>query len=388
MKRSYLLNLLVLFCIPLFICCGKDDDNSGTKPPVVIPTDTTKIGNNLKTAPFPVGAAVSLPNLTNSAKYIEAVKREYTSITAENDMKMGRLWKSRYVWDFSKADVIVNFAVQNNIRMHGHCLVWYKQSETSMPAWILTLHNSGWGTKEDWKQLLKEHITAVVGHFKGKVASWDVVNESIKDDGSERPEDIWREHIGYPDYIDWAFRCAHEIDPDAVLFYNDYGYEYASGKRDKTDALIKGMLERGVPIHGYGIQMHADLPNRSEGRVKDAILRAARLGVKIHVSEIDIQCNPDGANPSLTYTDALKKKQAGLYNEVSASMANLPKAQQWGITQWNVADASSSLSNRPDWPYLLGSDYLPKNPAYYYFVKGFNGQYIPWSTILVNPVTN
>jgi endo-1,4-beta-xylanase len=371
------------FSFVLLASCGGDEPNS--KPPVVIPGGDGEIGINLKTAPFPVGAAVSLPNLQQSTKYIEAVKREYTSITAENDMKMGRLWKSRYVWDFSKADVIVNFAIQNKIRVHGHCLVWYKQSDTSLPQWIIDLHNAGWGTKEEWKNLLKEHITAVVGHFKGKVASWDVVNESIKDDGSERPEDIWREHIGYPEYIDWAFQCAHEADPDAVLFYNDYGYEYASAKRDKTDALIKGMLARGIPIHGYGIQMHADLPNRSEGRVKDAIIRAGKLGVKIHISEIDIQCNPDGGNPSLTYTDALKKKQAGLYNEVSAAMANLPANLRWGITQWNVADASSGLSKRPDWPYLLDNDYQPKTPAYYYFVKGFNGQYIPWNTIVVNP---
>jgi endo-1,4-beta-xylanase len=206
------------------------------------------------------------------------------------------------------------------------------------------------------------------------------VNESIKDDGSERPEDIWRTHIGYPDYIDWAFLCAREADPDALLFYNDYGYDYASAKRNKTDELIKGMLQRGIPIHGYGIQAHIDLPNRSEGNFRNAINRAAQLGVKIHISEIDIQCNPD-KDASVTYTDAVKRKQAGLYNEASASMAILPESQRYGVTQWNVADASSSMTGRPDWPYLLGTDFLPKTPAYDYFVKGFNGTFIPWNQI-------
>lgn len=384
MKYKYITTLLIVFCMPLFTHCeGKEGT---TLPPVVIPgeDDSTTQGTNLKTAPFPVGAAVSLPNLQNNTNYIEAVKREYTSITAENAMKMGRIWKSRYSYDWTQVDYIVNFAQQNKIRVHGHCLVWYKNSSNSMPAWIYALHEQGWGTKEDWKTLMKEYITTVVTRYKGKIASWDVVNESIRDDGTERPEDIWREHIGYPDYIDWAFQCAHEADPDAILFYNDYGYDYASAKRDKTDALIKGMLQRGIPIHGYGIQAHINLSNRSEGNFKNTILRAAQLGVKIHISEIDIQCNPD-ENSALSYTDALKKKQAGLYNEVSAVMANLPASQQWGITQWNVADASSSMRTRPDWPYLLDLNYQPKTPAYDYFVKGFNGQYIPWSMVNVNP---
>lgn len=387
MKRNISF-IIINLCMTLFVAQAQNTEtitieaNKDTYIYGGVITDHTP--GRLKSAPFPIGAAVSMDNLRNNTRYKEAIAREYTSITAENAMKMGSIWQARSRYNFRDVDYLVDFAEQNGLKVHGHALVWYKKSSTSMPQFVLDLHESGWGTKEEWKELMREYIHTVVGRYKGRVASWDVVNESIKDDGSERTEDIWREHIGYPDYIDWAFQCAHEADPDALLFYNDYGYDYAAAKRTKTDELIKGMLERGIPIHGYGIQAHIDLPNRSEGKFKDAIDQAKRLGVMIHISEIDIKCNPN-ADSSVTYTEALQKKQAALYNEVCASMMNVPEDRRFGITQWNVADASSGLSKNPDWPYLLGSDYEPKTPAYDYFVKGFNGVYIPWSQVVLNP---
>jgi len=348
-------------------------------------TITDHTPGRLKVAPYPVGAAVTIDNLKNNQRYRDAIAREYTSISAENAMKMGSIWQTRERYNFRDVDYLVNYAEENGLRVHGHCLVWYKQSSTSMPDFVKQLHESGWGTKDEWKQLMKDYITKVVGRYKGRIASWDVVNESIKDDGSERTDDIWREHIGFPDYLDWAFQCAHEADPDAILFYNDFGYDYSSVKRDKIDVMIKGMKERGVPIHGMGIQTHTNAVTRTEGVFKSAIAdRARRLGIYIHISELDIKCNPD-INSEQVQTDALKKKQAAMFNELSAIMTNMPLAQQFGITFWSVADASSGLSKNPDWPYLLDSQYLPKTPAYDYFVKGFNGVYIPWSQVVVNP---
>ncbi|MFV0469813.1 MAG: endo-1,4-beta-xylanase [Dysgonomonas sp.] len=387
MKHNILTSTILLCMLPFAIHAQeketlKIEASNDTYVYGGVITDHTP--GRLKSAPFPVGAAVSIDNLKNNSKYREAIAREYTSITAENAMKMGSIWQSRERYNFRDVDYLVDFAEQNQLRVHGHCLVWYKKSSTSMPQFVQDLHNSGWGTKEEWKQLMKDYIQTVVGRYKGRVASWDVVNESIKDDGTERSEDIWREHIGYPEYIDWAFQCAHEADPDALLFYNDYGYDYAAAKRTKTDELIRGMLDRGIPIHGYGIQAHIDLPNRSEGKFKAAIDQAKRLGIMIHISEIDIKCNPD-EDASVTYTEDLQKKQAGLYNEVCASMMNVSESKRFGITQWNVSDASSGLSKNPDWPYLLGSNYEPKTPAYDYFVKGFSGVYIPWNQVIINP---
>lgn len=358
------------------------------------PTDDTYIyggvitdhtPGRLKVAPYPVGAAVVMDNLKNSQKYRDAIVREYNSITAENAMKMGSIWQARNRYNFRDIDYLVNFAEENGLRVHGHCLIWYKKSSTSMPAFIQELHEKGEMTKEDWKALMKEYITTVVGRYKGRVASWDVVNESITDGGQERTDDIWRENIGFPEYLDWAFQCAHEADPDAILFYNDFGYDYSSAKRDKIDAMIKGMKQRGVPIHGMGIQTHTNAVTRTEGVFRSTIAdRAKRLGIYIHISELDIKCNPD-ADPTAVQTDALKKKQAAMFNELSAVMANMPENQRYGISFWSVSDANSSLSKNPDWPYLLDTNYQPKTPAYDYFVKGFNGRYIPWNQVVVNP---
>jgi len=357
------------------------------------PTDDTYVyggvvtdhtAGRLKFAPFPVGGAVAMTSLRYNLTYRNAIIREYTAITAENAMKMGTIWRSRDNFYFDDVDYLVNFAEQNNIRLHGHCLIWFKQSETAMPRFILELHNQGWGNKEDWKQLMKEYISVVVGRYKGKIASWDVVNESVKDDGSERTDDIWREHIGFPEYIDWAFQCAHEADPDAILFYNDFGFEYASGKRNKIESMVKGMKERGIPIHGIGLQTHTST-DRKEGAFKSVIGEwAVKQGLYVHVSELDVSCNPS-FNSNAAYTDELKKKQAAIFNEISAAMANIPQNQQYGITQWAVADAGSYLSGNPDWAFLLGSQYEPKTPAYDYFVKGFNGKYIPWNQVVLNP---
>lgn len=360
-----------------------------TKTVRIEPTDDTYIGakvsfDQMKTAPYPIGGAVSLPNLRDNQQYRETIIREFSSITAINAMKMGRIWMSRGNYNFRDVDYIVDFAQQNNIRVHGHCLIWYKQSETSMPKWIKDLAEDTSLTKEDWKQLMKEYISKVVGRYKGKVTSWDVVNEAIDGDGEERTNDIWRDKIGFPDYIEWAFQCAHEADPNAILFYNDYGYDYSAKKQEKTDEMIKKLLSKNIPIHGYGIQAHINLQNRNEGKFREYLVRAQKLNLYIHISELDIQCNAK-EDPNQTYTDLLKKKQAGLFNEITAAVANLPKNQCYGITFWGVADVNSELKDRPDWPFVLGEKYEHKIPAYYYFVKGFDGNPIPWSKINLTP---
>ncbi|MDR3060687.1 MAG: endo-1,4-beta-xylanase, partial [Dysgonamonadaceae bacterium] len=209
---------------------------------------------SLREAPYPVGAALSIQSLKNKTAYRNTVIKEFGSITAENAMKMGCLSKGKdtYFWD--DADYLVDFASTNGMRVHGHCLVWYKQSTNAMPTWIQNFQ----GSKEEWKQVMKEYIHTVVGRYKGKITSWDVVNEAIKDDGTFRTaeECIWTRNIGAPEYIDWAFQCAHEADPDALLFYNDFGHEYSSAKRTAVNNLIKGMQDRGIPVHGIGLQMH------------------------------------------------------------------------------------------------------------------------------------
>ncbi|MFT3737676.1 MAG: endo-1,4-beta-xylanase [Breznakibacter sp.] len=263
-------------------------------------------------------------------------------------------------------DYLVNFAQSYGKRLHGHALIWYKQSTYSMPTWVQNFQ----GTKEEWKQIMKEYITDVVTRYKGKVASWDVVNEAVKDDGTFRPasECVWTKNIGVPEYIDWAFQCAHEADPNALLFYNDYGHEYSSAKRVAINNLIKGMKERGVPIHGYGLQMHTNV-ERAVGDLRNAILTAAQTGLKVHVSELDIAVNKNNV-ASLVYSDELKQKQYLSYKAVAEAMADVPEGQQYGITTWGVADPNSWLYANPDWPLPFDGNYQRK-PAYQGLVDGF-----------------
>src|SRR5690606_6128994 len=212
--------------------------------------------------------------------------REMSSLTTENTMKMGALTTGRgeYFWD--DADFFVDFAQENDIRAHGHTLIWYKNGDLSTPQWVRDFK----GNKEDWKRLMKEHITAVVSRYKGRVTSWDVVNEAIRDDGSFRtPEEcVWTKNIGVPEYIDWAFQCAHEADPEALLFYNDYGHEYSRSKGLAINELVRGMKERGVPVHGLGLQMHVGV-HRDIADIEAAVELAAETDLLIHISELNVE---------------------------------------------------------------------------------------------------
>ncbi|MDR1865463.1 MAG: endo-1,4-beta-xylanase [Bacteroidales bacterium] len=356
MLRIWMLSL-VCFC-GAAACSSKEEENSKKKD-----NEEPEV-QSLRDAPFPAGVAIAPNSLRNIAAYRELVIREASTITAENAMKPGNISKGRgeYFWD--DVDYLIDFAQTNNMRLHGHCLVWYRQSVNSMPAWIQNFS----GTKEEWKAIMREYILAVVGHCKGKVASWDVVNEAIADDGSFRGStDVWCTNIGAPEYIDWAFRCAHEADPDALLFYNDYGHEYSAVKRTATNNLIRGMQERGVPVHGVGLQMHTNT-NRSLQDLRTAIRTAAETGLKVHVSELDVSVNQAGA-ADVTFTEELQNAQFNSYMMVSSEMARLPQEQQHGITTWGVRDLETY--GYPDWPLLFDKDFNRKK-AYDGLYRGFS----------------
>lgn len=356
--------ILILSVTFPFLSC-KPEEVVEPKPPVES-NDST-----LKQSPYPWGSALSMNSLRNDAQYRNTVIREMQSVTAVNAMKMGALTPdARGQYNWTDADFFVNFAQQNELRIHGHVLVWYKQSTNGMPVWVRNFS----GTKEQWKQMLKEHITTVVTRYKGKVTSWDVVNEAILNDGSFRtPEEcVWTKNIGVPEYIDWAFQCAHEADPDALLFYNDFGHESTQAKRNAVNNLVAGMKERGVPVHGIGMQMHTGI-HISLTEIRSAIQTAASSGLLVHISELDVRANRDAKSQTLT-TD-MADKQATHYKAIARYMKDIPAEQRFGITMWGVHDPSSWLYNNPDyggldWPLLFDDDFKRK-PAYFSAVEGF-----------------
>ncbi len=311
-------------------------------------------------SPFPFGASLGINLLKTKVVYRNVVTKEFNSITAENAMKFGALHPSENTYFWTEADYLVSFAKNLGIRVHGHTLIWHN----SLPLWITNFQ----GDAIAWENLFKAHIQTVVTHFKGSVVSWDVVNEAFNDDGTLR-NTIWQQHLGN-DYVARAFQYAHEADPDALLFYNEYGHEYSSAKRTAVNNMVSDFKTRGIPIHGLGLQMHTN-HIQSDANLITAINTAALTGLKIHISELDISLNKDN-NQSLILTDALSVLQAAKYKVIVKAFAALPATQRYGITTWNVGDADSWIRgtyNRPDWPLPFDDNYNPK-PAYQGILDG------------------
>jgi endo-1,4-beta-xylanase len=213
---------------------------------------------------FPLGVAVSTRTLTGDEGKL--LLKEFNSVTAENAMKMEAIHPRENYYFWKDADSIVAFTLQHNLKIRGHNLCWHEQT----PAWLFKDDSGAKVSKEVLLQRLKEHIYAVVGRYKGKIYAWDVLNEVIADaDGEFIRPSLWYQICG-EEYIEKAFQYAHEADPDALLFYNDYNTERPL-KRDKVYKLLKSLIEKKIPIHGVGLQAHWSIFEPSEKDLKDAI---------------------------------------------------------------------------------------------------------------------
>lgn len=321
----------------------------GQAPEKKLPLPTLK-----SVTPFPVGAAISTKRLKNNTVYRNLVIQQFNSITAENAMKMSKLHPSAYVFRWKEADELVDFAMANNIRLHGHTLIW----PTRYPKWVDAFQ----GDRAAWLKLYKTHIQTIVKHFKGKVKSWDVVNEAFTDGGNLK-KSIWLDKIG-PDYIALAFQYAHEADPEALLFFNDYGQQYGGKKMAAILAMVEDFKKRKVPIHGLGLQMHL-LVRTSESKIRKGINASASSGLLVHISELEISVKHKMPS-SFTLTDELARQQAEKYRMVFEAFASIPKKQQFGITTWNLGDKdafrNSKIDNH-DHPMMFDRNYQPK-PAF------------------------
>lgn len=339
-----------------FLACSKDEVSGGNTITPVVAIDTVLH----KMMPFPMGASLNINLMKTNTKYSGVVTKEFNSITAENAMKFGGLHPSPTTYFWNDADYLVNFAQTNNKRVHGHTLVWHN----SLPSWVTNFV----GDSAAWENLLKNHIQTVVGHFKGKVASWDVVNEDFEDTGVPR-NSIWRQKLGN-DYIARCFQYARQADPDVLLFYNDYGHEYSTAKRTAIINMLASFKTRGIPVDGIGMQFHITY-TQTDANIAAAINAAAATGLKVHISELDVRLNTN-KNKALTFTSTLAEQQAAKYKAVVKAYNAIPKNQQFGITTWNVGDADSwipSWQDAPDWPLPFNATYGRKS-AYKAIIDG------------------
>ena len=316
---------------------------------------------------FLIGVAVAPSSLSGSQSAL--ILKHFGSLTAENVMKPALIHpaENRYFWD--NADKIVNYAQANGLKMRGHTLLWHKQT----PSWLFKDAAGNTVTKEVLLARLKDHITQVVSRYKGKVYAWDVVNEALDDDDTNfYRETDWYKICG-EEYIAKAFQWAHEADPAALLFYNDYNTEFP-GKRDKVYRLVKQLLDAGVPINGIGLQGHWNIINPSEKELRDAIDKYASLGLKLQITELDVSVYSSGQTDPAdnAFTAEREKKQLEKYKMVFKVFRDY-KDVITGITFWNVSDKSSWLDNFPirgrkNYPLLFDQNLKPKK-AYWEVVK-------------------
>lgn len=308
---------------------------------------------------FPIGVAVAPNSLTGPTSTF--ILKQFGSLTAENVMKPAPVHpeESRYFWN--DADNIVSFAGTNGLLMRGHTLCWHQQT----PAWMFKDAEGQTITKEILLSRLKDHITQVVTRYKGKIYAWDVVNEAVDDDDSKfLRETDWYKICG-EEYIAKAFLWAHDADPDALLFYNDYNTEFPV-KRDKVYRLLKQLLDDGVPVHGVGLQGHWSINNPSEQDLRAALEKFSSLGLKIQITELDVSVySSNETNPDDNVFKAdREKKQIDKYGMIFRVFREY-KNVITGVTFWNVSDKSSWLDNFPvkgrkNYPLLFDQNMKPK----------------------------
>ncbi len=335
---------------------------------------------------FLVGAALNPGQFSESdAVGAALVKKHFNSITAENVLKWAEIHPNPDGYDFEAADQFVEFGEANDQFIVGHTLIWHNQT----PDWVFEDASGSPLTREALLERMRGHIETVVGRYAGRVDGWDVVNEALNEDGTMR-ETPWMRIIG-EDYLEHAFRIAHEADPEAELYYNDYSLENPA-KRDGAVRLVRGLLDQGIPVAGIGTQAHHLLDtNHPTVEAQEATIEAfAELGVDVMVTEMDIAVLPRpqqhwGADvtQSAELRDELNPYPDGLPDSVQVALAqryadlfdvflrHQDKISR--VTFWGVRDSDSWLNNWPirgrtTYPLLFDAEGQAK-PAFHAVVE-------------------
>lgn len=329
---------------------------------------------------FHMGTAISgrlMQQLTPS--YRELVLREFNAVTLENDMKWALLHPQKNEWQWQVADAFVAFAQQHQLYSVGHVLVWHSQ----VPDWVFKHESGEFLGRDALLKDMQQHIGTVAGRYKGKVQAWDVVNEAV-DEGNGWRKSHWYNIIG-PDFVEHAFRCAHDADPAAHLIYNDYNM-HLPAKREFVVEMVKGLKKRGVPIHGIGMQGHVGLSYPDINEFEKSMQAFAALGMRVHITEMDIDVLPvaeehTGAEiaDNFAYTYALNPYPDALPIEVQRQLtqryaeffklflkyhADIERVSLWGTSDAESWKNNFPVKGRVNYPLLFDRQYQRK-PSYY-----------------------
>lgn len=293
-----------------------------------------------------LGTALQWDLVRSEPRYRETFLREFTSLTPENEFKWLFVQPQRGRFDFEKTDAMVDFARANGKTVRGHTLVWSQQ----LPSWV----SGGRWTRAQLLAVMERHISTVVGRYKGRVAEWDVINEPLAADGS-LARNVWLDVIG-PDYLEHALRFAHAADPGAKLFVNEIAAELVSTKSEGLVRLAADLVARGAPLHGIGLQNHANLAGYpSRERLATLMRRFAALGLEVQITEMDVG-TVLGSGNRLQRLD----RQAEIYRQAAAACNEVPACTR--LTTWGFTDRHSWIGER-ERALPFDAEYLPK-PAF------------------------
>lgn len=328
---------------------------------------------------FSIGVAVNMRNISNPEQ-IAIIKKDFNSITAENDMKPQHTEPAYGQFNWENADKIANFCRSNGIKLRGHCLMWHAQ----IGEWMYKDEKGDLVSKEKLFQNMKHHITAIVERYKDVIYAWDVVNEAISDGGWQGGRRGMGEHpspyrnsplyqIAGDEFIKKAFIYAREADPNVLLFYNDYNAA-DPGKRDRIYNMVKSMKEEGVPIDGIGMQGHYNVYGPSMEDVDAALTKYSTIVKHIHITELDIRANQemggqlnfsrDGGNISQVVKTLQEDQYARLFKVLRKH-----KDVVDNVTFWNLSDRDSWLGAR-NYPLPYDENYKAKRV--YSIIKDFD----------------
>jgi len=333
-----------------------------------------------------IGSAVR-PSQLSEVLYASTLAREFNMVEPEDALKWEVVHPQRNEVDFSQADQILEFAFLHSMKIRGHTLVWHRQN----PRWLMEGHY----TSTELAHILEEHIKTVVGHYRGKIFAWDVVNEAFDElrPGALRST-IWRDQPGIaverngsasivepraPSnrvgselethsskepylYIERCFRWAHEADPQALLFYNEAEAETISTKSDAVFSMVRDFRRRGVPIDGVGLQMHIPNLHADVVSISANIKRLTGLGVQVHITEMDVALPLDSSGNARAQ-DLIR--QADIYRDIALACLSHPGCtaiQTWGFTD-KYSWIGSHTKHRQGAALLFDQDYRAK-PAY------------------------
>jgi len=324
---------------------------------------------------FYIGTAMSLPQIGGTdVKSDEIIKKQFSSIVAENCMKSMFIQPQEGQFFFDDADKFVEFGEKNKMFIIGHTLIWHSQ----LPKWFFVDKNGKDVSPEVLKQRMKSHISTLVGRYKGRVKGWDVVNEAIMEDGTYRKSKFY-EILG-EEFIPLAFQYAQEADPNAELYYNDYN-EWFPEKVKTVTKIVKNLKSRGIRIDGVGMQTHVGLDTPKLAEYEKAIVDYAAAGVKVNVTEMEISALPSPWGTSANVSDTVEYQAKmnpytkGLPEDVTKEWENryldffrlfikhqdkIRRVTLWGVTDTQSWKNDFPVKGRTDYPLLFDRNYQAK----------------------------